>query len=756
MKSIAIGAALFTAGFGVGCSNDDNSGPLGNVDALVILQRPKRNDMGDIFQYTSYVPKARLVKLSPPTADGTLTTLCCDNAGAEFADIDISSYDISFDAKEIVFAGKLKASENYGLFRLNLGDGKVTQIATDPGRDYVNPIYLPGDKIMFTTNLAVNNTAMDPSTNQPIDMMPPQHRDEYERGVTLQVGTINIDGTGEVLGPRNLSHRTFPTLTSDGRVMFTQWDHLGPVNAGHLMFMNTDMTELREAFGKEGTGASNSTLKAREISPGRFVGIATSRDRTIQSGALIDIRLGMPSTKDGVLRADTAMSEQNASYVMLTPDVPTDRMPSANTIGRYYDAFPLNAKEQPDLLVSWADGPVESSVLGAAGLSANFGVYLYDTKTLQRHPILDDPEMWDILARPLMPRPAPAVTSSSIDNTIGGQALIGALDVYRSSLTTFQPGSIYGVRIMEGFSSEEGFPEDFGTTMFEGQANLGVARVAADGSWLAHVPANVPLHLQAIDNWGMSRENEPVWFSARAGESRVCGGCHENRAETTVINPGATMASTIGPTDAKGLVSRNRRLSTDAELSSPTTAPDRLVGMAWNKAIQPVFDAKCVSCHDGTPSAANPTYQIVDPMTGTAVATFTFDLTNKPVSINYGMGDVQEYPASYISMAGPDMEAIEMGNLMVTGTLPCKTTAGTPTLACMEPQNSRDSYVIRLLNPTKLFPTPSTERAFQTTPHSAAAGFTELTSTEFYKLILAADMGVNYYARENNPMLNRY
>lgn len=757
MKTIAIGAAIFTAGFGVGCSSEDSSGPLGNVDSLIILQRPKRNDMGDIFQYTSYVPKARLVKLSPPTADGTLTTLCCDKAGAEFANIDISSYDISFDAKQIVFAGKLDANQRYGLFLLTLADGSVTQIATDPGRDYVNPVFLPGDKIMFTTNLAVNNTALDPDTNQPIDMNPAQHVDEYERGTTLQVGTINIDGTNEVLGPRNLSHRTFPTLVSDGRIMFTQWDHLGPVNAGHLMFMNTDMTELREAFGKEGTGAANSTLKAREISPGRFVAIATSRDRTIQSGALVDIRLGIPSTKDGVLRADREMSEQNASYVMLTPDVPTDREPSANTIGRYYDAFPLNAGEHPDLLVSWADGPVESGVLGSAGLAANFGVYLYDTKTLQRHPILDDPEMWDIFARPLAPRDAPSITGSAIDNTLGGQALIGAMNVYESSLTTFEQGSIYGVRIMEGFSSEEGFPEMFGTTMFEGQANLGVARVAADGSWLAHVPANVPIHLQAIDVFGMSRENEPVWFSARPGESRVCGGCHESRSKTTVINPGITQAAAIGPTDAMGLVSRNRRMSTDAELSAPDTSPDRLVGMAWDKAIQPVFDAKCISCHDGTPSAANPTYTIVDPTTGTTVSTFTFDLTNKPVTIDYGMGEVQEFPASYLSMAGPDMEAIDMGNLMVMGTLPCKTTAGTPTLQCLEPQNARDSYAIRLLNPTQLFPTPNTgKRAFDTSPHAQVQGFTDLTPTEFYKLILAADMGVNFYARENNPMLDRY
>jgi hypothetical protein len=166
-KSIAIGAAI-VAGLGVGCGGDDNTGPLGNVDSLIILQRPKRNDMGDIFQYTSYIPGAKLVKLSPPTADGKQTVICCDKAGAEFANIDISGYDISFDAKQIVFAGKLSDNTKYGLFILTLADGHVEQIMTDPGRDYTNPIFLPGDKIMFTTNAVVEAGA-------------PQHVDEYER-----------------------------------------------------------------------------------------------------------------------------------------------------------------------------------------------------------------------------------------------------------------------------------------------------------------------------------------------------------------------------------------------------------------------------------------------------------------------------------------------------------------------------------------------------------------------------------------------
>lgn len=734
MKTIAIGTALLTAA-GAGCGSDDNSGPLGNVDSLVILQRPKRNDMGDIFQYTSYKPKtesgvnARLIKLEPPTADGTQTVICCDQAGPEYANIDISGYDISFDAKQIVFSGKLSGNTNYGLFILTLADGSVDQVPTDPARDYVSPIFLPGDKIMFTTNSVVETGAR-------------QHRDEYERGTTLQLGRINTDGTGEELGARNLSHRTFPTLMSDGRVMFTQWDHLGTMNAGHLMFVNQDMTNLREGFGKEGTGASNSTLKAQEVSPGRFIAIATSRNRTIQAGALIDVRLGIVDTDgDGNVSARERQSEANASYKDLTPDVPHDMTPSADTVGRYYDAFALNAKEKPDLVVSWANGPVESGVLGSAGLEADFGVYLLDTQRNQRHPLLDNNEMWDIFPRPLQARPVPDISGSAIDPSLNGATMIGSMNVYESSLKTFAPNSIYGVRVMEGFSSEEGFPRMFGTTMFEGQANLGVARVQADGSWLATIPSNVPIHVQAIDTFGMSMFSEPVWVSGRKNEARVCGGCHEARDRATVIDPGQTDAFAVGPTPMYGLTPRSDRKSTD-------TTRDKVMGLAWNTTIQKIFTDNCVSCHGASNTAGVAPYTITNPATGTSVS-WTFNLEGTPLPAAFAdIGGEPAFTASYFSIAGPDMEAIEKGGLMVSGNFK----------VYASPENSRDSLVIKMLNPMQQFPAQAAgTRAFPTMPHMAQVGAgTDLTPDEFYQLILNIDMGVNFYARENNPGLASY
>jgi hypothetical protein len=732
IKSIAIGAALFTLGTlgGIGCSSDD-SGPLGNVDSLIILQRPRRNDSGDIFQYTSYVAGARLVQLQPPTADGTLTTICCDKAGPEFAKIDISSYDISFDAKSIVFAGKLADNQTYGLFLLQLADGSVTQIATDPQRDFVSPIFLPADRIMFTSNAVVEAGA-------------PQHRDEYERGVTTQVGRVNLDGTGLELGPRNLSHRTAPSLASDGRIIFTQWDHLGGMNDGHLMFMNQDMQELREGFGKEGSSASNSTLKAQEISPGRFVAIGTARSRTLNAGALIDIRLGDVENHDGVVSAPLNQSEAHATHRLLTPDVPTDGSVSADTVGRYYDAFALNAKDKPDLLVSWANGPVETGVLASAGVTADFGVYLYNSQNQQRLPILDDHTMWDVFARPLRTRPAPNVVGSAQDPRLGGQTLIGSLNVYDSTQHTFQGGpgngEIYGVRVMEGFSSEEGFPEMFGTTMFEGHANLGVARVAADGSWSAKIPANIPVHLHAVDVFGMSLFPEPVWFSGRPGESRMCGGCHEDRTRTTNVTPGQLETFAVGAA-LFGDKTRAQRINT-----APATATD-LVGIGWNTQVQPVLDTNCISCHEGTAGPANPQYTIVDAM-GVTVATWVFDLRGGPLPASMAVAaGGGMYTASYFSMAGPDTEALEKAHLTIMGDFK----------VYLKPQDARSSIAITMLNPTQLFPAPTATRAFPaTTPHLIAKGKPDLSPKDFYTLILAADMGVNYYARENNPHSSTY
>jgi hypothetical protein len=702
-------------------ATSDSEAALRSVGAIAILQRaPRMSSVGDVFQYTSYVPGARLVKLAPPTANGTRTTLCCDQF-PEMAGLDIQSYDVSFDARSIVFSGRITGDDHYGLYLVTLTDkleaaGPPAQIATDAMRDYVYPIFAPKDRIVFVTNEVVEPGAK-------------QHRDEYERGTTTQLGSIGIDGSAEVLGPRNLSHRTAPTMLSDGRVLFTQWDHLGEKNEGNLMIVNPDMTTLREAFGKEGTGMTNSYLKAVEVEPFRLVAIGTSRDRTIQAGKLLDIRLG--EMVDGQM----LVSEAHAHAVDLTPDVPADRDPSPDTVGRYYSAWPVKRVDgtfgdQPLLLVSWANGPVEEELNGAAGVPPDFGVYLYDSATRTRLPILNDTATWDVQPKPLFARAAPTAIDESAKNGYSDDKLLmGSLDVSVSTLVHFNRADAYKVRVIEGFSVEEIGANDFGLTEHEGAAMLGEVPVFTDGSWAALVPPNIPIHLQPIDRFGMALANEPVWISGRGGESRFCGGCHEDRAKTTVIQPGITMAIAKGPNDLY-------RVRADRINKTGTYTAATVVGVPWEQALQPMFTAKCASCHHGDP-ATEKCLTFTDKAMNSQQ--FCFDLSPGKPNLNVAGGEMlSAYSKSHLSMLGPMMGRLEENGVTVTGDMP----------NYIEPGSAHASMLFQFINPPQRFPQIDTSVRLHPTQPADHHGV-DLTPDEYDLLILMADMGGQYYARES-------
>jgi hypothetical protein len=718
-------------------SSSDAESALKSLGAIAILQRaPRMAEVGNVFAYTSYVPGAKLVKLSPPTADGTRTELCCSQF-PEMKGLDIQSYDVSFDARSIVFSGHIEGDEHYGIYLLTLTDkleaaAAPTRLATDPTRDYVYPIFAPKDRILFVTNEVAEK---DASSNYV-----PQHKDEYERETTTQLGSISIDGTDEFLGPRNLSHRTAPTMLSDGRVLFTQWDHLGEKNEGNLMIVNPDLTTLREAFGKEGKGVTNSYLKAVEIEPYRLVAIGTSRDRTLQAGKLLDIRLG--EMVDGQMLVSEAHSHAND----LTPDVPADRTPSPDTVGRYYNAYPVKRADgtfgdKPLLLVSWANGPVEEELNGAAGVPPDFGVYLFDSATGQRLPVLNDTGTWDVQPRPLARRAPPAMIDEAAKNGYSNDALlVGSLDVKNTSLGIKDLDQAVKLRVIEGFSTEEiGGARDFGLTEHEGAAMLGEAPIYADGSWAGLVPANIPIHLQPIDRFGMALASEPVWISGRAGESRFCGGCHESRTATTIIQPGVTMAVAKGPMHLLDTTARAGRVTKNGFTMG------NVVGIPWADAVQGVLDNhKCGTCHDGTDKpGVNRCLMFTDMAMNSQK--FCFNLNAGKPPLNVAGGEMlSAYSNSHLSLLGPMMGRLEENGITVTGDMP----------NYIEPGSARTSKLFDTINTPQLYPLDPTKLRNPALP-AAHQGQT-LTPDEAYLLILMADMGGQYYSRESGNVGGGY
>src|SRR6476646_9453599 len=120
-----IALLTLTVAAAASCSDKPSTqqGPLPeSVASIIFLQRQARNNTGNVFDYTSYVPGAKLVNMTPPSADGKL--------------VNIMSYDLSFDAKTVVFSAKLDAGERYQLYRMNV-DGTEFKQLTMGDYDYV-------------------------------------------------------------------------------------------------------------------------------------------------------------------------------------------------------------------------------------------------------------------------------------------------------------------------------------------------------------------------------------------------------------------------------------------------------------------------------------------------------------------------------------------------------------------------------------------------------------------------------------------
>jgi hypothetical protein len=388
--------------------------------------------------------------------------------------------------------------------------------------------------------------------------------------------------------------------------------------------------------------------------------------------------------------------------------------------------------------------------------------------------------MWDVMPMPIgKARNVPIAPAAPTTDTPDGTALIGALNVHESSLGEVPEDGSYRVRVIEGFSTEEGVPMDFGLTEADGAIFLGEAPVQyqSDGSFAAFVPEDRPVHLQLLDGYGMSQVNEDRWFSSASGEQRFCGGCHEERGASSVVDPGISDAVGAGPANL-ALPYDQRRLDapegkTFADMFAKVIWPedpayeaaDRVRGLPWDMGVQQAFDdAGCVSCHDGTAGPANPSVIIRDTMSeDPSETTWTFSLSGEKIDFEYGMMS-GNYTMSHISLL------LIAGMMSEEGIEIEQVDPNQPYQAYIVPESARDSVLIKYAQPERVYPTwDATDVAFADetqwdgqTPYEAShpnentPGFDAnvhrpLTTAEKYMLIVMADLGGQYYSLENAP-----
>jgi hypothetical protein len=699
--------------------------------------------MGQVMDYRRYVPGAR-IEVRDLATGNTRNIL----SGDEYALADVVGLDLSFDAQQITFAMRRGGDDaHYHIYTANLeaqdGDYGIRQL-TFGDRDDMGPIFVAGGKIAFVTN-------------QPYTEMGTR-ADEYNHGRDVtQLAIITREGgdADRKLCSQNLSHTVNLFRMQSGKIGYSRWEHLENINDLKVFAANPDCTKMVAVAGQHDK-FWNSLVQMQETNDQNvFVGIATSRENTIHSGALM--RVDVRSANDA-----TVIDKENPTYEVLTPGVPLDESPAPSNVGRYRAPYVL-----PDgrLLVSWARGFVND--LDELSLSPpDFGLYIYNTERRTNELVVNYEDSWELDGRPIVPRDEPPILSSvQTSDDASLPASFGSVDIKQTSLYSLHGNTVSGaqfagtpmdealrsatrVRIIEGFSSE-GAPgvTMFGLTMAEGAALLGEAVVREDGSWLANIPPYVPVHMQPIDEFDLMIRNQTTWVQGMPGESRVCGGCHERRTETFDPASGPLPLAAADPQDFLQPVSERVEYPWD----------NAAAGSEDNE-IQTLLTSKCAGCHNETTNGSGPQELYTISMTDEETAETTdysiprLDLSDRPITVTYDNA-VESWPASYVSLFYPAAMEMEMA-------MGAELTEGAPPPVWARPSDARNSALIEKLNITALgddsrtawplgqaFSDPGVQGGTRTL-HPENVGV-QLTRDERVKLIRAIDLGGQFYSRQN-------
>jgi hypothetical protein len=161
-----------------------------------------------------------------------------------------------------------------------------------------------------------------------------------------------------------------------------------------------------------------------------------------------------------------------------------------------------------------------------------------------------------------------------------------------------------------------GTPIAVGNGAYDVKHVLGEADVEADGSCSFKAPARTPLYFQLIDQDGCCIQTMRSWSTLQPGEINGCVGCHEHPHQAGMDNARA-IALRRAPQKLKPLLSGGgthpflAALEKEGPLANldnwmglnrtkAVVDTDRNDGFSFTRLIQPILDAKCVACHDGS------------------------------------------------------------------------------------------------------------------------------------------------------------
>ena len=520
---------------------------------------------------------------------------------------------LSFDARKALFDFRETPGSGFRIWEVGVDGKGLRQVSKAPKdeaekvarwrrgwhTDDVHPCYLPGGKIMFSSTRSERTVLCGGSSHL---VAPTLYR-------------MNADGTEVEQLTSSLVSEFCPVVLDDGRIMYHRWEYVdkGARVGKTIWTMLPDGGMPQEVYG--GGDDTTTVYMYPQPMPGkdhRVVSVGTCHfPQGGCVGAIMLIDPAHPGRARGPDPDEAGFKKFDDRYPVtnLTPHTFVERRTEPGwhfrrtdgsyrhdrngTSGHLYThPWPVSDTK---FMVSYKVKPSDHYKNTANA----YELYLIDTKG-NHTPIHKDPagkfSCWHptpLVARKIPPEIRPIRDPALAKRNV---ALCVVTDITKG-MPGVKPGEVKWLRINEAISRywSTGRRWGGGASSSGWKAALwprvqwGVVPVEADGSASFEVPADRNIFLQALDKDFREIQRERTYVNYKPGEVRSCEGCHG------------------GPKSRVAPVATSKPLAMKRAPSKPQPQPCDLKanggdGLAkqvihYPADIQPIFDAKCVSCH---------------------------------------------------------------------------------------------------------------------------------------------------------------
>jgi hypothetical protein len=523
----------------------------------------------------------------------------------------IGKISLSFDARKVLFDFRQDPGAGFRIWEVNTDGTGLRQVSFPPKdeadkaarwhkswhTDDIHPCYLPDGDIIFSSTRCEHTVLCGGSGSL---VAPGLHR-------------MHADGTHVEQLTRSPVSEFCPVILDDGRVMYHRWEYIDKgARVGKTFWsMNPDGSRPQELYG----GANDTTTvhmypQPLPGHPHRLVCVGTCHYP--QGGCLgtilvVDYGKGSRTRGPDPDQPDYVQGDNGSAVTFITPHVFVRRRtepgwyflsgdgravhdPKGQHGHLYTHPFPINDHQ---FLVSCKVKPSDHYKEAANA----YALYLIDGKG-QHQFVHADARLSCWHALPLVARRVPPLVVSYRDPAYAAsnQALCILGNVYRG-MDGVERGKVKWLRINEAlpryWSTGRRWSPSLSSSAWKAalwpRVQWGVVPVEADGSAHFVVPAQRSIFFQALDEDFRELQRERTYVNYAAGEVRSCTGCHGQANRITVAQgPAAPLALARAPS-----------LPQPQPCDLAENGGDGRAGQVihYPTDIQPIFDAKCITCH---------------------------------------------------------------------------------------------------------------------------------------------------------------